>query len=212
MLDETREDGGWATPIGWKINGKETVRMGALGSANPDRFQRFWISVDGSSSSPWSDGHFTITSNANVGIGTNAPNEKLAVAGNVLAEEVIVKPQSEWADYVFEEGYDLRSLEEVARFIEEEGHLPEVPTAESVEENGLRLREMDATLLKKVEELTLYLVDQQEKIKRLRRENQQLEDRLTGENERLRQRLEAQQRQIDRLLQRVEKQAVREQE
>jgi septal ring factor EnvC (AmiA/AmiB activator) len=87
----------------------------------------------------------------------------LSVAGNVLAEEVIVKPQSEWADHVFEPDYDLPTLEDVSSFIKEEGHLPNIPSAEAVEQNGLRLGEMDATLLQKVEELTLYAIEQKER-------------------------------------------------
>jgi hypothetical protein len=76
---------------------------------------------------------------------------------------VIVKPQVEWADYIFEESYELGSLEEVSSFIEKEGHLPDVPSAESVEQHGLRLGEMDATLLQKMEELTLYSIKQNER-------------------------------------------------
>lgn len=101
----------------------------------------------------------------NVGIGTKeSPPEKLSVAGNVLAEEVIVKPQSEWADFVFEESYELPGLEEVSSFIEKEGHLPDVPSAEEVKEEGLRVGEMDAALLQKVEELTLYAIEQKERL------------------------------------------------
>jgi len=74
-----------------------------------------------------------------------------------------VKPQAEWADYIFEESYELGSLEEVSSFIEKEGHLPDVPSAESVEQHGLRLGEMDATLLQKMEELTLYSIKQNER-------------------------------------------------
>lgn len=100
--------------------------------------------------------------NGKVGLGT-LPSEKLSVAGQVLTEGVIVKPQDEWSDYVFETDYDLPTLEEVSTFIEDEGHLPDVPSKESVKENGLRLGDMDATLLQKVEELTLYAIEQEER-------------------------------------------------
>jgi hypothetical protein len=152
--------------------------------------------------------------NMKLGVGTTSPTEKLTVAGKALAEEVIVKPQSEWADYVFEEGYDLRSLKEVARFIEEKGHLPEVPTAESVEKTGLRLGEMDATLLQKIEELTLYAIEQKKRadslsgqLSRQRRQMQDLRRRLTRRQEqagRRRARVESREKRIRRLERQVE--------
>lgn len=72
-----------------------------------------------------------------------------------------------WADYVFEQDYKLRSLDEVKAYIHANGHLPEVPSTAEVTENGVDLAEMNATLLKKVEELTLYLLQQDAKIKSL---------------------------------------------
>lgn len=95
----------------------------------------------------------------NVGIGTRSPSQKLSVTGTVLAEEVIVKPQSDWADVVFEDGYDLPTLGAVSSFIDENGHLPDVPSAETIRREGLRLGKMDATLLQKGEELTLYAIE-----------------------------------------------------
>jgi len=143
-----------------------------------------------------------------VGIGTSSPNEKLTVAGNVLAEGVIVKPKDQWADCVFEEDYDLPTLEEVSRFIDEQGHLPDVPSAEAVKESGLRLGEMDATLLRKVEELTLYAIGQKERADSLaaRTDRQsRFIEQLGQENDQLRQRLDAQKRQINRLREAVQK-------
>ena len=72
-----------------------------------------------------------------------------------------------WADYVFEDDYELLPLEEVGAFIEENGHLPNVPSAQEVEERGIRLGEMDAKMLEKIEELTLYILEQNERIKEL---------------------------------------------
>ncbi|MGB3468684.1 MAG: hypothetical protein WBA74_25590, partial [Cyclobacteriaceae bacterium] len=72
---------------------------------------------------------------------------------------------SPWPDYVFTDNYDLKTIEEVSAFIAANGHLPNIPTAEEVEENGLAIGEMNVRLMEKIEELTLYTIEQQEKIK-----------------------------------------------
>ncbi len=105
-----------------------------------------------------------ITKEGNVGIGTNLPGTyKLAVNGNVKAKQVEVNSDG-WADYVFEENYDLRTLSEVSDFISKNGHLPDVPSAKEVTENGINLGEMDAVLLRKIEELTLYTIQQEKEL------------------------------------------------
>jgi hypothetical protein len=91
---------------------------------------------------------------------SGASNFRLSVDGNILCQEVTVETVQEWNDHVFEEGYNLRSLEELSDFILENGHLPEVPSAKSLKKDGYNLVEMDALLLKKIEELTLYLLEQ----------------------------------------------------
>lgn len=106
-------------------------------------------------------------SNGNVGIGTTDPGAwKLAVNGKIRAKEV--KVETGWADFVFEEKYELPSLTEVEDHIKEKGHLKDIPSAEEVAENGIFLGEMDAKLLQKIEELTLYTIDQQKEIETLR--------------------------------------------
>ncbi|WP_437398689.1 hypothetical protein [Flagellimonas lutimaris] len=106
------------------------------------------------------------TSNGNVGIGTkNAGAWKLAVKGKIRAEEI--KVETGWADYVFEKDYDLPTLEEVERHIREKGYLINIPTAEEVEANGVELGQMNKLLLEKIEELTLYTLQQEGKLKRM---------------------------------------------
>ena len=96
----------------------------------------------------------------NVGIGTASTfGYKLAVNGAIGAKEVKVETTSPWPDYVFEPTYQLTPLTKVAQFITENKHLPEVPSAKEVATNGINLGEMDATLLRKIEELTLYLIE-----------------------------------------------------
>ena len=105
---------------------------------------------------------FTIP-NGNVGIGTYDPNGwKLAVNGKVRAKEV--KVETAWSDFVFHKNYNLPTLVEVENHIKEKGHLKDIPSAKEVEENGIFLGEMDAKLLQKIEELTLYTIQQEKKI------------------------------------------------
>ena len=122
-----------------------------------------------------------INSNENVGIGTTSPSEKLQVEGNILTNGEIYSSRvrvsqnpGNWPDYVFESDYNLTSLEEVERFIISNKHLPEVPSAKSVEKDGLDLGNMDATLLKKIEELTLHLIELNKTVKAQGKEIEQL--------------------------------------
>jgi hypothetical protein len=109
----------------------------------------------------------------------------LAIVGKALMEEVNVKAQANWPDYVFEKDYTLPSLNEVKSYIDENKHLPEVPSAKEVEKNGQNLGAMNMLLLKKVEELTLHAIQQQEQIDMLIRENEEFKSQ-TKINEELR--------------------------
>ena len=102
------------------------------------------------------------------GNGITVPlNYKLAVKGKIICEELKVKYAGTWSDYVFKKDYKLRDLKEVESFIAEHNHLPDVPSEQEVKENGFESGEMDATLLRKIEELTLYMIEQDKRIKEL---------------------------------------------
>jgi len=118
-----------------------------------------------------------INSSGNVGIGTTTPSEKLSVNGNIKTKKLIVT-QNGWADYVFNDEYYLRPLSQVENFIKENKHLPDVPTAKDVEKNGVDVGEMQALLLKKIEELTLYMIEQNKKTEDLIKENNEMKLQL----------------------------------
>jgi hypothetical protein len=104
----------------------------------------------------------TISTTQNVGIGTTNPQAKLAVNGDIFSKKVKVT-QTGWSDYVFEKEYKLPSLAEVEKYIRQNKHLLDIPSAKEVEENGLDLGDNQALLLKKIEELTLYIIEQNKK-------------------------------------------------
>ena len=106
----------------------------------------------------------------NVGIGSTAPDAKLAVKGTVHAQEVKVDLSVPGPDYVFESDYKMPSLSELRNFISQNKHLPEVPSAKELEKDGINVGEMKMLLLKKIEELTLYMLEQQNEVNSLKAE------------------------------------------
>jgi hypothetical protein len=109
-----------------------------------------------------------------VAIGTplssNPNNYTLAVNGKIGAKDVQIERNSaSWPDYVFAPSYQLPSLREVEQYIQKNQHLQDVPSAKEIEKNGHSVGDMDAILLKKVEELTLYIIEQQKQIDALKK-------------------------------------------
>ena len=104
-----------------------------------------------------------------VGIGTTNPDSKLTVAGKIHAQEVKVTMNAgQVPDYVFANDYKLKSLQEVEEYIKQNSHLPEIPSATEIEKNGLMLAEMNLSLLKKIEEMTLYMIEMRREIEILK--------------------------------------------
>lgn len=109
-----------------------------------------------------------ILSNGNIGIGVANPgNFKLSVEGKIGAREVNVTNTNPWPDYVFETAYQLSSLLELEEFIRRNKHLPEIPSSQTVEKEGIDLGKMNVLLLKKVEELTLHLIEKEKQLQAL---------------------------------------------
>ena len=112
----------------------------------------------------------------NFGIGTTTMgSHKLAVEGSIGAREIKVEANG-WSDFVFENTYQLPSLKEVENHIQQKGHLKDIPSAKEVKENGIFLGEMDAKLLQKIEELTLYTIAQEKKILSLEKQNSTIQN------------------------------------
>ncbi len=103
----------------------------------------------------------------NVAIGTAMADAKLTVKGTIHAQEVRVDLSVPGPDYVFESNYKLLSLVDLSKYIQENKHLPEVPSAKELEQGGVNVSEMNMLLLKKVEELTLYLIELEKKVSAL---------------------------------------------
>ena len=105
----------------------------------------------------------SIFQNGHVGIGTEPTQNRLEVAGTIGACKVVVE-QNNWCDYVFEDDYKLLPINELEAYINDNKHLPNIPSAKSVDEQGLDLGEMQRMMMEKIEELTLYIITQQKKI------------------------------------------------
>ncbi|WP_296143208.1 hypothetical protein [uncultured Flavobacterium sp.] len=171
------------TNSGLNNTGSRNIFIGsAAGSQQTADSDKLFIE-NSSSSSPLIWGDFALDQlklNGKVGIGTgfanfpttagsvNVSNYNLFVRGGILTEEVRVNLQSNWADYVFSSDYKLKTLDEVESYITKNGHLENVPSAKKVKEEGIELGEMLKIQQEKIEELTLYLIQQNKEIKELR--------------------------------------------
>lgn len=176
----------YASPAKNNLVVKGKVGIGNNLTSNPNGYTllvsgkvsapEFYINDQIVVSSQWVTAGANVHFNGGVGIGTtltdNPRGYKLAVNGKIGAKDVRVENASTtWPDYVFEPTYELPTLEEVESFIKENNHLQDVPSAEIIKKEGHELGNMDAILLRKIEELTLYMIE-------LKKENEQLKKRL----------------------------------
>ncbi|MFI5161965.1 MAG: hypothetical protein ACHQHN_11845 [Sphingobacteriales bacterium] len=120
-----------------------------------------------------------IQGNGNFGIGTtDTHGYKLAVNGSAIATTMTVKLYANWPDYVFNKTYALPKLSDVETYIDANHHLPGIPTKQQIAKDGLNLGEINELLVKKVEELTLYLIDKDKEIKHQQQVNRSAEARI----------------------------------
>lgn len=145
----------------WSLAGNQTLKRDShfIGSTDTSRLifrtnnaQRMFITADGK-----------------LVIGSNVPKTMLTVGGEITAQKLTVTQQG-WADYVFDSSYRLRTLNEVEQFIAQNKHLPDVPSSVEVNRNGLSVGDQHAVILRKVEELTLYIIAQQKEIEALKKQ------------------------------------------
>ncbi|MHC0446378.1 hypothetical protein ACWA1F_13290 [Flavobacterium sp. 3-218] len=120
---------------------------------------QFWAYDNLSCAGGLCNNRFTIMDNGNVGIGSSNPSNKLDVNGTIHSKEVKVD-MTGWSDFVFKKEYNLPTLKEVEKHITENGHLENIPSEKEVLKNGINLGEMNAKLLQKIEEMTLYIIEQ----------------------------------------------------
>lgn len=151
----------------WRTDGNEVDSTAVLGTINDEALQLMTNDTV----------RIGIASNGQVGIGTQEVPEGylLAVNGKVIAEEVEVRLEGDWPDFVFEENYYLMPPDSLKSFIRRNGHLPGFASAKSMQERGsVASGQTMLTLVQKVEELTLYMLQQEKRIEALERQNREL--------------------------------------
>ncbi len=162
-----------------------------------------YLKIGGNGGNETFTGAINIDQSFHVGINTlNTSGYTFNVNGTAVFDAITVKTFSStnpratpWADYVFDKSYQLPSLQSVADYIRKNRHLPGIPTTEEVQKNGLDLGATQARLLEKIEQLTLYTIDQQKQADEYRDENKKLMQLVEAQNERF----AALQQQIDEL-------------
>jgi hypothetical protein len=198
--DITNSINGGTVFMGAKVDMQQSIRIGAAGSPidlntsiEIDKAQNNANVIKVNTSNPTvkvlsilrSDNKntFVVYGNGKTQIGVGQPkvgglasNAMLSVDGLILAKEVkiAVSTTSHWADYVFEKSYKLRSLTDLENYISNNKHLPEVPSANEIVDNGLNVVEFNALLLKKIEELTLYVIELKKQMNTQQKEIQSL--------------------------------------
>lgn len=156
---------------GLQIGSYNKVGIGINGNLNVGaKFQLNGGASFGNNYTSIDPGNGNIIVEGHIGIGTTNPNEKLTVNGNIRAKKLIIS-QTGWPDYVFDSKYKLKPLFEVEQFIKKYRHLPDVPSEANVAKNGISVGDNQTILLKKIEELTLYVIELEKKVSKLEKSN-----------------------------------------
>jgi hypothetical protein len=187
------QDGGWKgilSNVSWNSSLGKNARLVAAPVAGfffTDRGNTAFLNGPQNTAGSTTDDcsySMVLYSSGQVGVGTsynvssfNDASYKLYVEGGIRTRKVKVD-QTTWADYVFHANYHLRPLHEVEQYIQQNHHLPEVPSAEEVKKDGLDVGDNQATLLKKIEELTLYVIDLNNKLQQETKNQQQLQSQV----------------------------------
>jgi len=168
-LDATATD---QPKIGWRVSdNSERFRIHLKDVNSSSERLAFYKTITGEAEV------LSILASGNVGIGINSPDSRLAVNGTIHSKEVKVD-MTGWPDYVFKKEYKILSLSEIKAYIDKYEHLPEIPSASEVESTGANLGEMNKLLLKKIEELTLHMIDMDKRVTEVQHENAELKKQL----------------------------------
>jgi len=169
------ENSNSARDLSWDFAAAGSAVIRSFRGANWDTYLQFMTNYSLGGDAPQVRMH--INDNGNIGIGTTNPDSKLTVAGNIHAQEVKVTINAGLVpDYVFANDYKLKSLQEVEDYIKQNSHLPEIQSASEIEKNGLMLAKMNLDLLKKIEEMTLYMIEQNKQIINLKNRLEKVEN------------------------------------
>ncbi|MDP5202027.1 hypothetical protein [Flavobacterium sp. DG2-3] len=160
---------------GYSWNEQAEFRIGHGGGGTTGSKLDLYINGSENTTSTPDQQVMTWNYNGNVGIGTTNPQNKLEVNGTIHSKEVKVD-MTGWSDFVFKKEYNLPTLEEVEKHIAEKGHLENIPSEEEVLKNAINLGEMNAKLLQKIEELTLYVIEIKKENKVMKNKQKELEN------------------------------------
>jgi len=172
------------------VNGSNNVFLGSSAGYNETGSDKLYID-NSNTADPLVYGDFV---SDQIGINTSdiPTGYALAVKGKIITEELKIRLYSTWPDYVFTKDYNLMPLHEVEQFIQKNGHLPNIPSADEVAQSGFETGAMNAKLLEKIEELTLHMIDLDKKVESPSTEMEAASDQTTAEmNAKLLQQMEA---------------------
>lgn len=157
-----------AGKIGYNVFAANSLAI--VGAGNSSTNRKVYIFAEGGTTF---SGDAIVNTNAivngNIGVGTYIipAGYRLAVDGKIIAEELRIQNSAVWPDYVFDQDYPLMPLSDIEKCITRDKHLPDVPSAADVSQNGIAVGEMEAVLLRKLEELTLHIIAQDKRIQEL---------------------------------------------
>lgn len=150
------------------------IRLGSYNNQGWSAWHTFYTSANANTeTADWKAKKIYVVEK--LGIGTSDPKEALSVNGKILAQEVKIKTDVTVPDYVFDPGYKLPTLSSVEDYVKKHRHLQDIPSAADIEKDGVNLTEMNFALLKKVEELTLHLIEKEKKIENQEKRLEHLE-------------------------------------
>ena len=131
----------------------------------------------------FTQGNVFIQDSLNIGLQNGAVGYRLSVDGKIMCEELKVQNSTTWPDYVFASEYDMLSLEELEQYIAQHQHLPNIPSANEVDANGILVGDLQSKMLEKIEELTLYIIAQDKRIEELEAKAEEIQTQTQAQTQ-----------------------------